>query len=137
MNNERIIELNRYVGVLDFENYWGKKLAKVKVVHYISNKYDTSYLSPVYQEFENVNDKSAIRNAMNFSYELGNDGALDYWMIRFTTENNETYYSSSSLRCSVRAEDNGKVILGINGESERMYVSMASGNCSVGLNKIS
>lgn len=73
---------------------------------------------------------------MGFRYSLGDLGYLDYWMITITTEDNEIYSTNGSHRCSIEEKDNGKVILGVNGDSKKMYISMVSGSCSSSLKRI-
>lgn len=64
-----------------------------------------------------------ITNAISFTYSLGSSLLLDYWKVKIIIESGNTY-CSNSLRCSIGTEDNGKVILGVNGEFEKSYFSM-------------
>lgn len=119
-------------GILDFENYWGEKLASVTITHYVNDIINISgkekYTS--INHIVNIYDKATVSNALRFDYALGNAFLLDFWEVRIETESNEVYSTEIGLRCSIEDKDNGKVILGVNGESKKMYVSMASGNCS-------
>lgn len=136
MNNENNMTASMYTGSLDFENYWGKKLVSVEIIHYLSSIFDSGKFYSVYKKINNIEDKTVVPNAMGFRYSLGDFGYLDYWMITITTEDNEIYSTNGSHRCSIEEKDNGKVILGVNGDSKRMYISMTSGNCSSSLKRI-
>lgn len=127
---------NRLSGKLDFENYWGEQLSEVRISHYTSSLFDGPENYKAFATLEDVKDKSKISDAMSFSYALNDSGSLDFWSIRLTTESGKVYITAASLRCSIEASDNGKVILGVNGDSKKMYVAMVSGDCSINLLRI-
>ncbi|MEQ4690460.1 MULTISPECIES: hypothetical protein [Providencia] len=135
MNNKSGLGGTNYAGSLDFENYWGEKLIYVEIYHYMSNIFNGNRLLTSFKKTTDVEDKTTVVGALQFSYVLGDLEYLDYWGIKFITASNEIYSSDDGGRCSIRAEDGGKVILGVNGESKRMYISMLSGVCSYSLNR--
>ncbi|MEY0233450.1 hypothetical protein [Providencia manganoxydans] len=137
MDNKNDMTPSMHYGNLDFENYWGEKLFSVEIIHYLSDIINVAEIYSMYKKIMYVDDKTKVTDAMRFKYSLGDLGYLDYWKIKIITDNNEVYSSNGSVRCSIRPEDNGKVIMGVNGESKRMYISMVSGSCSISLNKVS
>lgn len=136
MSNDNNVVISNHIGILDFENYWGEKLIKVEITHYISSFFNDLKSSLVHKIREDIDDKTKFDNFMSFSYSLGDAGNLDYWIITFVTESMKIYSTKGGKRCSITSEDEGKVILGVNGESEKMYISMASGSCSTRLERI-
>lgn len=128
-NNNETISL--MIGGCDFENYWGEKLVVVDIIHYMSNIFDVDQNNNDIVRLFDVNDKTKIFNTMIFIYGLGSVDLLDYWKVKIITESGKVYSSRSGLRCSIKNEDRGNVILGVNGNAKRMYISMTdSGSCS-------
>lgn len=137
MNNDAILKVQR-AGVCDFENYWNEDLYMVVMVHYMPDILDSYPTTRSLIKLNNVAKGAVIHNAMSFSYSLGEGYLLDYWKLNIITESGEFYSSDGSLRCSIRDNDNHKVILGVNGESNSFYIHMSdSGSCSRKLTKFS
>ncbi|MEY0233449.1 hypothetical protein [Providencia manganoxydans] len=133
MNNKEAMDGVEYTGVLDFENYWGERLLYVEVTHHVDSIFNEHPRLSQSMNFQGVDDKTKLSNVMYFKYKLGDMNGLDFWTVHIMTESGINYTTKKLLRCSIRDEDHGRVILGVNGESKSMYVSMASGTCSVPL----
>ncbi|HHR6020554.1 hypothetical protein [Providencia alcalifaciens] len=75
-----------------------------------------------YTIYHDISDKIKIDNIMWFSYELDTEDSYNHWYVDITTEDGKRYHIKSKFYCSMTRVDEGKVILGINGESENLYV---------------
>ncbi|WP_323085551.1 hypothetical protein [Providencia alcalifaciens] len=116
-------------GIATFENFWGEELKSVFLRH---TSLRTSEIT-----LTHIADKQIIPDALEFIYQRGIGKPSDYWDVRIETASGRKYQSTHRFSCSIYDEDAGRVILGVNGESERLYVSYpASGDCSTGMNVI-
>lgn len=120
-----------YTGRCAFENYWGEELFSYEIYHYVSDfinveEKDMKYSKGIYLPHAATDEK-----AMVFSYYLNDASRLDYWKVLITTKSGLKYSSNSFIRCSIEEIDEGKVTIGVNGESKRLYISYPkSGGCS-------
>lgn len=136
MKKENNLIKSNHLGILDFENDWGETLTSVEITHYVATIFNDGEAAKVYKKVENIIDKKKIERFMSFTYYLGEIWALDYWKVKIKTKSNKVYSSGWALRCSIRNEDNGKVISSVKGEDKMMYISMESGDCSKKLNEV-
>lgn len=60
MNDENNMTASMHTGSLDFENYWGKKLASVEIIHYLSSIYDSGKFYSVYKKINDIEDKTIV-----------------------------------------------------------------------------
>lgn len=82
----------------------------------------------------NVNHGVIIENALIIAYQLGLDSPQDYWYMEIETMDGVKYKTKEDFYCSLKEIDNGKVIIGINGEAKTMYVHFpASSDCKTSL----
>lgn len=130
-SNKQFVE-RHYYGLATFENFWGKNIKKISLGH-------TAMLFGVgmINEYilEDIPNKGIVKDCFGFKYYLG--VGSDMWHIEFWTEDGEYYKSSYNFYCNLTASDNGKVIMGINGESKRLYLDFpSSANCSTQINRI-
>ncbi len=116
-------------GVLSFENYFGETLSYVEIYH-TKRMYSAMPQVRLY----NIPNETKVANIFNFKYQLGWGALVEFWKIAFLTASGQQYRSKEDFTCAIRAEDDGHVIIGVNGESKRMYVSFSSSSsCSTGL----
>nr|WP_282667096.1 hypothetical protein [Providencia rustigianii] len=112
---------------ITFENFWGEDLNKVRIIHDISDLH-----SPVQGMYlYNVKNLSTTPDALSFFYRVEDP---HHWIVEFVTQSGKHWRSSVNFTCQIKPEDNHQVILGINGESKRLYAAFpASSSCSTEL----
>lgn len=129
MNTNEKALTDYYYGHLTFENFWGQNLKKVILTHSLG---PAVTLLDDKKELGAVEDKEILTDILGFKYLIGT--TTDYWHIAFWTQTGSIYESSLGFSCNITASDHGKVTLGINGESQRMYVSFpSSSTCSTAI----
>ncbi|HHR5900419.1 TPA: hypothetical protein ACS7XC_001318 [Providencia alcalifaciens] len=127
-----------YQGDISFENYWGESLKMIYIEHHLADIHNSLGSKRLLRNrfYHDIPDKTKIDNVMWFSYELDTMESYNHWYVYIITENGKRYRSKSNFYCSITRADEGKVILGVNGESERLYVHYpASSGCSVKMEK--
>ncbi|HEQ1857422.1 TPA: hypothetical protein VEO38_000929 [Providencia alcalifaciens] len=91
-------------------------------------------------KFEYVRHGTIIEDAMEFIYQRGIGKPSDHWIVDFTTIDNLRYRSAVDYSCDINitdALDEGKVILGVNGESSRLYTVLADDSkCSTSISRV-
>lgn len=115
-----------YYGYATFENFWGKDIKNVTLTHFAdvfwNNTLDKLHI-------EHVPDKGILENCFGFKYYIG--AGSDIWHIKFLTYDGEVYECKKNFSCNITSGDGGRVILGINGESRKLYVDFpSSSDCS-------
>ncbi|MEQ5754871.1 MULTISPECIES: hypothetical protein [unclassified Providencia] len=122
---------------LTFENYWGEHLIQVGIdMDPDPNPYHPS--KTYFQDNGNISirhidNKQHITLKEQFYYSLED---THYWRIFFITKYGQTWISEYGFSCQIKPEDNHTVIIGVNGDSKRMYVSFPnSSSCSTALSK--
>ncbi|MDR2226096.1 hypothetical protein [Providencia rettgeri] len=124
---------NKYIGEVSFENYWGENIAAIYLEYHMADIFDSieSKRDDRGVVYNNIPDKTKIDNIMWFAYELDAPASYNYWFLHMRTESGKIYTSKGSFYCSITDADDEKVILGVNGESENLYVHYsASSGCS-------
>ncbi|MEX5890466.1 hypothetical protein AB6H11_07565 [Providencia vermicola] len=128
---------NTYYGEADFENFWGEELSEVVIRHHVESHaiYNNSRLLTE-KVYHDIPDKTILKNVFYFLCEIGIDNSYDYWYVKIKTKSGKVYKTKTNFYCSIRESDHGKVILGVNGESRRLYLDFpSSSNCSTALNE--
>ncbi|WP_255586322.1 MULTISPECIES: hypothetical protein [Providencia] len=123
----------KYVGEISFENYWGEKITSLFLQYHMADIYNSITSKRHFQNilYYDIPDKSKVDDIMWFVYEIGAPASYNYWYIHITTESGKSYLTKKGFYCSITEADEGKVILGVNGESENLYVHYpASSGCS-------
>lgn len=129
MNQNKMVLPEHYYGYLTFENFWGEDLERVILTHSLGRYAD---LLKDKKEFGPVADKEILKDIFGFNYIVGR--TTDYWNIKFWTQRGSAYQSTLGFSCDITENDHGRVTLGINGESERMYIAFpSSSNCSTAI----
>lgn len=114
-----------YKGIVSVENYWGTAVDTI----YVTHKSDGSYSSEGHTK--RIEHGERKDNVLHFYYRLGLFSPLDYWKVTIHTTDNKIYSTDTYFSCSIAEEDNGRVIIGINGEAKTAYVAFPkSGSCS-------
>ncbi|CAG9423531.1 hypothetical protein NVI2019_PEGOAJLN_02252 [Providencia alcalifaciens] len=121
------------IGEVSFENYWGENIFSIYLGYHMADIYD-SFGSSRYSRnvvYNNIPDKTRIDNIMWFVYELDAPASYNYWFLNVITESGKVYTTKSGFYCSITDADDEKVVLGVNGESENLYVHYSSSSdCS-------
>lgn len=119
-------------GMLAFENFWGVTMRSLIITH--------SSIRTSVAEFQYVRHGTIIEDALEFIYQRGIGKPSDYWTVDFTTIDNLRYRSELGYRCDINitdAPDEGKVILGVNGESSRLYTVLADDSkCATDISRV-
>lgn len=119
-------------GTVTLENFWGEPLKLMKLTH-LSLRTSTV-------ELKDVPQGAIIKDAMAFIYQRGLGKPLDYWILDIVTQENTRYRSEPLYDCSLYATESpteGHVIVGVNGESKRIYTALDSGErCSDRMNQV-
>ncbi|WP_265694429.1 hypothetical protein [Providencia rustigianii] len=134
VNNTDIVRY--YNGKATIENFFGEELKYIYVLHYVSGLTHKGSERRLIDEkfFSNLPNKSISENIFSFKYELGLPNSFDYWFIKLETISGKTYATKKNFYCSIKEEDRGKVILGVNGEAKTLYVAFSSSSgCSTKL----
>ncbi|HEQ1858948.1 TPA: hypothetical protein VEO38_003805 [Providencia alcalifaciens] len=130
---------------ITFENFWGEELRYATITHTDStypDEYDFKQQYDIKQQYGgndtetlyHIEDKKILTDAIKFKYV---PNLKDYWNITITTMYGQIWFTESRLPCSIKPEDNHRVIIGVNGQSKRMYVAFpASSTCSTALKKV-
>ncbi len=122
------------IGLISFENFWGERLSWVKITHYLDNLIHVNYWNKHFYIIEDIEDKEVRDNLFAFDYEVGSDSYFNYWQLEVITEKGSKYKTKERFYCSLSYDDDGKVILSVNGDSKRMYVYFSSSSsCSTAL----
>lgn len=125
------------IGYCDFENYWGEELVTVEFTHFVSGLIDQAEVYGTKKIIVNVPDKTKITDAFIFRYSVGAWDSYDYWIIKIQTKSGKTYQSKRRFYCSLDEQDNGRAILGVNGDAKTFYVAFpVSSGCSTKLNEL-
>lgn len=118
-----------------FENFWGEDLRFVSIFY--SNK--PFVMIPQYDEkgdwtkIKHIQDKEIQTDILDFVYD---PKEKNYWRIKFATMYGQLWWSDGDFSCSIKPEDNHRIILGVNGDSKRFYAAFpASSPCSTSLRK--
>ncbi|ATG16935.1 hypothetical protein GKR56_12660 [Providencia alcalifaciens] len=119
-------------GTVTLENFWGEPLKLMKLTH-LSLRTSTV-------ELKDVPQGAIIKNAMEFIYQRGIGKPRDYWILDIVTQDNTRYRSEPMYDCSIDetgTPTEGHVIVGVNGESKRIYTVLDSGDrCSDSMNQV-
>ncbi|WP_369427451.1 hypothetical protein [Providencia sp. PROV236] len=130
-------EYEYLTGYCDFENYWGEELIEVEFTHFVSGLIDQSEVYGTSKIIHNVPDKTKITDAFVFRYAVGPWDRYDYWTIKIHTKSGKMYQSKRRFYCSLGEQDDGRVILGVNGDAKTFYVAFpVSSGCNTELNEI-
>lgn len=106
-----------------FENYFGEDLIEAML-------FRNTFFHTIY----NIKDKEERADVVTF-YAI--EGERDSWGIQFITASGQYWRSTSSINCDVKEADNNKIIIGINGESKRIYAAFSSSSpCSAALKRL-
>ncbi|HHR6078180.1 TPA: hypothetical protein ACS7ZY_000503 [Providencia alcalifaciens] len=91
-------------------------------------------------EFKYVRHGTIIDDALEFVYQQGLGKPSGYWMVDFTPIDNLRYRSGFGYSCDINktdAPDEGKVILGVNGEASRLYTVLADNSkCATDISRV-
>lgn len=116
-----------------FENFWGEELKTVTI--YCSD--NSINLKPkennIYflRSISHIKDKEIVSDGLTFDY---NPDKKTFWRVQFTTLYDQFWISIHDFTCAIKPEDNHRIILGVNGESKRLYAAFpASSSCSTEL----
>ncbi|ENR5392772.1 hypothetical protein PWM41_002524 [Providencia rettgeri] len=117
------------LGLVTVENYWNENIKEFKLV------INTSNFTNTYKVFNNIKDKQVLKDAYSFVFFYEKQIS---WQVTFITESGETWGNDSFLPYNFATSDNGKAIIGINGDSKRLYVAFpSSSSCSMALTQMS
>ena len=117
------------LGLVTVENYWNENIKELELV------INTSDFMKTYKVFNDIKDKQVLKDAYSFVFSYGKQIS---WRVTFITESGETWGNGSFLPCNFATSDNGKAIIGVNGDSKRLYVAFpSSSSCSMALTRIS
>ncbi|MEY1522120.1 hypothetical protein, partial [Providencia manganoxydans] len=118
------------LGKVTLENFWNSDLKSFSITHTHDK---ILHLGTSHTEYD-IKDKQIIHNAYTLIYTPQYD---DYWNVTITTANGDIWHNTSRLKCNIKKEDNGNVIIGVNGDSQRMYVAFPfSSTCSMLMNPL-
>lgn len=123
---------------LTFENYWGEDLILVEI-NFLEPPSPYGVSKTNYSDYgealiRHVSNGQHITLDEKFPYYLDQS---HYWRISFITKYGQTWASDFGFTCQIKPEDNDTVIIGINGDSKRMYVAFPeSSTCSTSLHLI-
>lgn len=118
-----------HYGYATFENFWGKDIKNVTLTHSADVPWGSM---KDWQHIEHVPNKGILENCFGFKYYIG--VGSDIWHIKFWTYDREVYECKHDFSCNITSGDGGRVILGINGESRKLYAHFSSSSdCSTGI----
>ncbi|MEY0233452.1 hypothetical protein [Providencia manganoxydans] len=107
------------------ENFWGEKLKNIFVEHHFTG------LKPTYGSVRNIEHGATGEHIITFSYYTGLFSPQNYWRISIETIDGKKYSTNELFYCSITDADNGRAIIGVNGESQTAYVAFpSSSGCS-------
>ncbi|EPL9570596.1 hypothetical protein MMK73_002680 [Providencia rettgeri] len=95
-----------------FENYFGEDLLEVMLFRKMASH--TIY---------DIKDKEKKIDIATFYAIEGED---ENWHVQLLTASGEYWRSASLIECRTKKEDGYKIILGVNGESKRVYAAFSS-----------
>ncbi|CAG9423276.1 hypothetical protein [Providencia alcalifaciens] len=117
--------MNGKKGLGSIENYWGTKVSTIYITHKSSGSEKTE------GSVNDIEHGEKVDYQFYFYYRLGLFSPLDYWKVMVHTMDGKIYSTNGYFTCSIKDEDNGKAIIGINGEAKTAYVAFPkSGSCS-------
>lgn len=120
-----------YRGVVAIENYWGTKLSSISIAHACGNLENTNGFV---NDIEHGERKEYV---FHFYYLTGLFPPKNTWKVSVATIDGHLYETDGYFSCSIKDKDDGRVIIGVNGEAKTAYVAYAnSGSCSEGLMRI-
>ncbi|MGL4675297.1 hypothetical protein J6836_00145 [Providencia sp. R33] len=107
-----------------FENHFGEDLIEVMLFRNL--------------EFHIIHDIKDKEEKIDIATFYAIEGEKDEnWYVQFLTASGEYWRSASFIDCSTTKEDDYKIILGVNGESKRVYAAFSSSSsCSAALKKL-
>ena len=121
---------------ITFENFWGEELRHVTISHSDSTYADMKheYSESDTETIHHIENKQILTDIIKIPYI---PNLKDYWNITITTMYGQTWFNEGKLSCSIKPEDNHRIIIGVNGQSKRMYAAFpASSSCSTALTKL-
>ncbi|MGE7416257.1 hypothetical protein [Methylobacterium tarhaniae] len=119
-------------GIVYLQNDWGVDLAQLTIRHRRSNDPDKQEE----QTFYNVVAGDSV-GPMAITYTTGAGSPFDYWWVKFVTQNGSTFDCKDNFYCSISSDDDGRVMLRLDGSDSELYVSFSSSSgCSVSISQI-
>ncbi|WP_299768232.1 hypothetical protein [uncultured Dokdonia sp.] len=122
-------EVTDLFGFVTVLNNWGVSLKELTIRHRRGN-------DPNEQEemtYENI-PVGGKTEPLRIKYETGIGSANDYWWVKFVTIGNETFQCKDNFYCSISSDDDGEVLLTLEGDRIDMDVTFnESIGCSVDL----
>lgn len=96
------------------ENFWNEGIKEFIL------GYRTDDFFGVEKKFYHLDDKQILPDA--YKFVLSYDNVIS-WHVMLTTEQGETWSTNTFLPGHFTVADNGKVTIGVNGNSKQVYVA--------------
>ncbi|HHR6078183.1 TPA: hypothetical protein ACS7ZY_000506 [Providencia alcalifaciens] len=121
-----------HYGYMTFENFFGEEIEYVYIFYYQSNFTGTSRRQHFKEKFISaIPNQKVLEDIFPFRYELNTESSHCFWQVNLRTISGRNYETDGSFRCSIKQGDGGKVIMGVNGDSQSIYMNFSqSSDCS-------
>ena len=96
------------------ENFWNEKIKELT----LECKTDADKYTE--KEFYQIENKQILLDIYKFVFFYDKEVS---WHVTFTTEKGKTWSTNIFLPAQFTEADNGKVTVGVNGDSKQMYVA--------------